>query len=910
MYEYEDIKIKLNPYLGCSDNLMEFFVVIGYEEAVLKEIIYNHINGESVDNFKVSIVSSDISDLALKIFNPDYIINQVYPANPLIVRQDTIPKSSNVIFSSCFDSIDAKNKIFYSCYALRFYEKYIDIDENEYYVPKAFLILSQYPYFTTYKKICEMALDYVKSDVENKIPIEILIHCWINYIPSPINDSLRLNNFSPTIFIPRLTGYPYIDFDLCKIFNIIPINEFIQIYIMIFLEVDLLFFSSDLEKLNFFLYILLIINYPLTDSIYYWNIKSISENSLKDDGIFPIWTCFMGVNTKFDSNLISSFSDKFKKFNFIIDMENKKDIINPLISGKDSKEIHQLYLYIDNIINNKKIDKSFFLKEYLLIVKSKLKEIFEKYTSLMKGKTIDTFFNINEQINKINRRIQEIFYDFVLNILVVLYKDFEINNKLETPIKKRKYINPKLSEEEKIFLKYYRRTSKYNTYFESFLTYFDVPDEIKVSLLFSDEYVNLKMKDINKNIPTHIKYFDIMDKIYSSKPKIKDIDFKDLFEEYKKVNGIKSSQDTPYITPGYSRAKSTIITPSYSRTKSTIITPNYPRKKSANITPDNSRTKSVIITSCNTNKENEQLFSLNKNLIRLFIFQKKNRDFYKILKKEKEINADIIDKVSIPFTLLNNFHSVLNPEYYIRSSLIYIFSIIFPLLSFLDSQYFLVHILRNLKLIKYFQRYYIYIIIKSIYLYYILNQKLGQFPQYIANNAVFYCEMITTHLMDNLIYPNEEIFEIFKKIYTLREEEDKTKHKGPTPEGTYKDYLYIFHNKEKDFIKNINNKIVIREGDFLVYYYQGITKKCHLIKQETEIFQRIFSIHDNFFNYNFTLENLNFKELIEVIINAIYFLNKYKETEIANLLTNVVILLKIVGNNIYDYKEKKKNNNI
>ena len=46
-----------------------------------------------------------------------------------------------------------------------------------------------------------MALDYVKSDVENKIPIEILIHCWINYIPSPINDSLRLNNFSPTIFI-------------------------------------------------------------------------------------------------------------------------------------------------------------------------------------------------------------------------------------------------------------------------------------------------------------------------------------------------------------------------------------------------------------------------------------------------------------------------------------------------------------------------------------------------------------------------------------------------------------------------------------------------------------------------------------------------------------------------------------
>ena len=46
------------------------------------------------------------------------------------------------------------------------------------------------------------------------------------------------------------------------------------------------------------------------------------------------------------------------------------------------------------------------------------------------------------------------------------------------------------------------------------------------------------------------------------------------------------------------------------------------------------------------------------------------------------------------------------------------------------------------------------------------------------------------------------------------------------------------------------------------------------------------------------------------MFNVIYYLHIYKEIEIANLLTNVVILLKIVGNNIYDYKEKKTNDNI
>ena len=104
-------------------------------------------------------------------------------------------------------------KLFYSYFGLKFNEKYEDIFKNEYYVSKTFLILSKY-FFSPFKKIWEMVLEYKKSDIDNKISIEILIHRFINYIQSPIKESFRLNDFFPTIIIPKLTGYPYCDFDL------------------------------------------------------------------------------------------------------------------------------------------------------------------------------------------------------------------------------------------------------------------------------------------------------------------------------------------------------------------------------------------------------------------------------------------------------------------------------------------------------------------------------------------------------------------------------------------------------------------------------------------------------------------------------------------------------------------------
>ena len=265
------------------------------------------------------------------------------------------------------------------------------------------------------------------------------------------------------------------------------------------------------------MYILYILNYPLTDSNYFWHINSIS----KDDIMFvkAMNTTYTGVNCNFDYDMDLS---KHKSLYFIIDMEDKSNYITPIYLNKEAKEIDTLLKYINNILNHKKINGSFFLLDILLSLKKKLKNIFKEYCN-QKHEKNDTFFNVDAGIIQINRKIQEVFYDFILNILVILNKDFELDPTLKETIIKRNYNNPKFSEEEKLFLKFIRNTIKYNTYFDLFIKRFQAADEIKVSLLFSDEYVNLKMKDINKNIPDHIKYFNIMDNLYSLKPKNEEI---------------------------------------------------------------------------------------------------------------------------------------------------------------------------------------------------------------------------------------------------------------------------------------------------------------------------------------------------------------------------------------------------
>ena len=110
---YEEISVGLYPYLGVSETLIEFFAVIGYDEKILKE---NQDFFTNQKNLKLTVISKILSETIHNQVNFDDIINKVYPDKPNIIqitqKEMKQLRSTNVIFSSCIDSINGKKKIF------------------------------------------------------------------------------------------------------------------------------------------------------------------------------------------------------------------------------------------------------------------------------------------------------------------------------------------------------------------------------------------------------------------------------------------------------------------------------------------------------------------------------------------------------------------------------------------------------------------------------------------------------------------------------------------------------------------------------------------------------------------------------------------------------------------------------
>ena len=147
----KDLMITKYPYLGSSPNLMEYFSIIGYDEITLSNAKEN--------------------------------------------KSDKINIKPTILSSICsVDSVNGKNKLFYVCFGFKFYEEYSFL-----YVPKAFCIVSQYPYFTLFQNICQDIYDFYNKNFDcnngDHAPIEIVLYHLVNYIPSPLKNSLNYSIF-------------------------------------------------------------------------------------------------------------------------------------------------------------------------------------------------------------------------------------------------------------------------------------------------------------------------------------------------------------------------------------------------------------------------------------------------------------------------------------------------------------------------------------------------------------------------------------------------------------------------------------------------------------------------------------------------------------------------------------------
>ena len=885
--------IEKYPYLGYSPNLIEYFGIVGYQEEFVPTIIKEMSKTGStiaINPFAPTILNSVISSIDYGITDNDLMLKQIYPDNPNLIKanpneyNEQLPPPSSIIYSFCFDSTDGKKKLFYTCYGYKFYEKYKNPTKmNEiYYVPKAFTIISQYAFYNTFHYICENLWNYIYSDVKKTLPLEIVIYSLLNYLPAPMNYNINLSIFDSLLNIKpikleQLTGYPYIDFDLSEIFNLLPINLVLQIYILTFLEQKMLFFSQNLELLNMVMYIMFLLNYPINDSVYFWHIVSVSINDFHEENRFvsQVMDSLLGVNALYDESIDTS---AFGSYHYIVDLDNKKIILKTFeletIDEEDVNDLIKIQDFIDNSLRDKNIESTF-LKNTIKELKTGVEAVLTKdinYTPNPRNKYVN-FFKISPKTLEKNKKIQENFYNFCLNILMVFYRDNELNTSFdkitneENKLKSELIIKDKnvtLTEPEKLFCEFFRDSVKYKIYYENFIQNFETMKIFKIPFMFSEEFINLKLNDIDNKALSDISFFAIIDTLYmQSMPQTINVTINNLVSEYNE----KMKKEFAHF--------------------------DYNKKK-------------VL---------DKQLFCLDRKILNRFIYLLNNKfdneekmelfpssrlktgDFISFV--DKRCIKDIIQNYLITTNIIKTQHCIIY-------SIVYVFAMTMSLLPDAYLLTFLCEVLKSLDDVPFFKRYCINIIIQTFHNYYLINLKTNSYPQMTLNKMKIYYYMTVNYFKQNGMIPDEDIMSVLSYFFggtILQERESsggssissedkelelisktpfdiKFKHNffcyvqySFTGEGTFKQKKLVKaalkENRNSNIVINASPKkklfpiIVVKIKDYV--YTSRFFSPIKILKSVNLLFSDFFE------NYNFDLRKCDIRSLREIITNLIQY---------------------------------------
>ena len=885
--------IEKYPYLGYSPNLIEYFGIVGYQEEFVPTIIKEMSKTGStiaINPFAPTILNSVISSIDYGITDNDLMLKQIYPDNPNLIKanpneyNEQLPPPSSIIYSFCFDSTDGKKKLFYTCYGYKFYEKYKNPTKmNEiYYVPKAFTIISQYAFYNTFHYICENLWNYIYSDVKKTLPLEIVIYSLLNYLPAPMNYNINLSIFDSLLNIKpikleQLTGYPYIDFDMSEIFNLLPINLVLQIYILTFLEQKMLFFSQNLELLNMVMYIMFLLNYPINDSVYFWHIVSVSINDFHEENRFvsQVMDSLLGVNALYDESIDTS---AFGSYHYIVDLDNKKIILKTFeletIDEEDVNDLIKIQDFIDNSLRDRNIESTF-LKNTIKELKTGVEAVLTKdinYTPNPRNKYVN-FFKISPKTLEKNKKIQENFYNFCLNILMVFYRDNELNTSFdkitneENKLKSELIIKDKnvtLTEPEKLFCEFFRDSVKYKIYYENFIQNFETMKIFKIPFMFSEEFINLKLNDIDNKALSDISFFAIIDTLYmQSMPQTINVTINNLVSEYNE----KMKKEFAHF--------------------------DYNKKK-------------VL---------DKQLFCLDRKILNRFIYLLNNKfdneekmelfpssrlktgDFISFV--DKRCIKDIIQNYLITTNIIKTQHCIIY-------SIVYVFAMTMSLLPDAYLLTFLCEVLKSLDDVPFFKRYCINIIIQTFHNYYLINLKTNSYPQMTLNKMKIYYYMTVNYFKQNGMIPDEDIMSVLSYFFggtILQERESsggssissedkelelisktpfdiKFKHNffcyvqySFTGEGTFKQKKLVKsalkENRNSNIVINASPKkklfpiIVVKIKDYV--YTSRFFSPIKILKSVNLLFSDFFD------NYNFDLRKCDIRSLREIITNLIQY---------------------------------------
>ena len=239
-------KIKKYPYLGSSPNLIENFLIIGFEKSTKVEIL-NDINlkievQESefqgfpklkkyfIENKPevLNNISSDYSDgmidedLIVKYFFPD--LTQIYYNK----GEKIDPINQNIIFYLSADKLTVKepndneqniekklnDHIMFNVFGYLFWEVQL-MDNTRFFFPKIFVFISQYSHFRYFSILAQNILFRLRKN-SFEIPLEIQIYNIVNFTPSPIHCDLKLDLLANYDVIDMKKMYKPNEFEIIK----------------------------------------------------------------------------------------------------------------------------------------------------------------------------------------------------------------------------------------------------------------------------------------------------------------------------------------------------------------------------------------------------------------------------------------------------------------------------------------------------------------------------------------------------------------------------------------------------------------------------------------------------------------------------------------------------------------------
>ena len=339
-----------------------------------------------------------------------------------------------------------------------------------------------------------------------------------------------------------LSGYPLIQYNLPKVlFSNIFIENIITIFLYMFLEKDVIFFSKDIEDLTLTINAFLNLHFPLNDEKYFFIGCAISlEDFVNDKSKFGLkaYASVIGINDPFSED----YRNKVKlNDHLVVDLDNKEIYFGEALDDDNAKLINEKNKKLVKLIE--KMCKETYDEEkptpitlYQAIkdLYKRLKSIYDKVVIHQIKQLPGDLFDFNDTIFSHNKEIQESFYQFIQYICLYFYENLTIKSTQDGDKNLKKNakepemnvifnedynLNDVYNEEELIFLKELRTTMKYQSFVLEFLQSYNPIDLYKIPLTFTEEFLSIisRKKRKIKTSYSYIKFFDLIDSLYSKR---------------------------------------------------------------------------------------------------------------------------------------------------------------------------------------------------------------------------------------------------------------------------------------------------------------------------------------------------------------------------------------------------------